>query len=87
MIKGVNKRIVEITSTQNDYFEKAVLYIRADKSTISDNRLELEARAFVGSILPPKKKEEKEKVPLAIKLVCSAAIVLSAVLLICLIVM
>ena len=27
MIKGVNRRIVEISGMKNDYFEKAVLYI------------------------------------------------------------
>ena len=31
MLKGVTKRIVEIKSPASDYFERAVLYLRADK--------------------------------------------------------
>lgn len=31
MLKGVTKRIVEIRSPASDYFERAVLYLRADK--------------------------------------------------------
>lgn len=83
MIKGVNRRIVEITSTRNDYFEKAVLYIRPDKNMISDGRLELEARAYIGSIISSRREKEKEKIHPAIKLVCISAFVLAAVMLIC----
>lgn len=52
MIKGVNRRIVEITGMDNDYFEKAVLYIRTDKSFSLPARIDLEARAAVGQMLP-----------------------------------
>ena len=31
MLKGVTKRIVEIKSPASGYFERAVLYLRADK--------------------------------------------------------
>lgn len=36
----------------NDYFEKAVLYIRTDKSFSLPARIDLEARAAVGQMLP-----------------------------------
>lgn len=52
MIKGVNRRIVEITGMDNDYFEKAVLYIRPDKSASLPARIDLEARAAVGQMIP-----------------------------------
>ncbi len=52
MIKGVNRRIVEITGMENDYFEKAVLYIRPDKSAAAEPRIELEARSAVGKLIP-----------------------------------
>lgn len=51
MIRGVNRRIVEITGMDNDYFEKAVLYIRTDKSASLPSRIDLEARAAVGQII------------------------------------
>lgn len=31
MIKGVNKRIIEINNPENDYFEKAILFINSSK--------------------------------------------------------
>lgn len=52
MIKGVNRKIIEISGMENDYFEKAVLYVRPDKSEISETRLGLEARAALGTIVP-----------------------------------
>lgn len=58
MIKGVNRRIVEISGMKNDYFEKAVLYIRPEKSTEPLGRLELEARSTVAMLSP---NEEKPK--------------------------
>lgn len=55
MIKGVNRRIVEISGMKNDYFEKAVLYIRPEKSTEPIGRLELEARSAVAELSPNEK--------------------------------
>lgn len=54
MIKGVNRRIVEISGMKNDYFEKAVLYIRPEKSSEPIGRLELEARSTVAELSPNK---------------------------------
>ena len=31
MLKGVNKSVVEINNTDNDYIEKAILFIKPDK--------------------------------------------------------
>ncbi len=81
MIKGINKRILEITNTNNDVFEKAVLYIRADKSGLSGSRLEQEARDYLDTILPLPKEKAGGKINPAVKLVCAAAFVLSAVIL------
>jgi len=52
MVKGVNRRIVEISGMNNDYFEKAVLYIRPEKSAEPISRLELEARSTAASLSP-----------------------------------
>ncbi|MGN0675991.1 MAG: hypothetical protein ACI4KG_09575 [Oscillospiraceae bacterium] len=73
MIKGVNKRVVEITSTDHEYFEKAVLYVRADKSGTPENIINEEAREYIGKIVPIKKKSE---VSLALKLSAAAVIVI-----------
>ncbi len=55
MIKGVNRRIVEITSTEHEFFEKAVLYVKADKSDIPTEKITDEAREYLGRIVPVKK--------------------------------
>lgn len=74
---------------KNDYFEKAVLYIRPEKSGISDTRLELEARCTAGKLSAEHKGIAcKEKLPfteLTIRLVAAAAIILSAALILFLI--
>ena len=38
MVKAVNKLILEINNTKNDYFEKAVFYIRPEMHTTADCR-------------------------------------------------
>ncbi len=55
MIKGVNRRIVEITSTEHEYFEKAVLYVRTDKSNLPTEKITEEAREYIGRIVPVKR--------------------------------
>lgn len=79
MIKGVNKRVVEITSTDNEYFEKAVLYVKADKLNLPSARLEEEAREYIGKIAPI---NTGEPIPLVLKLAVAAASVLALILLI-----
>lgn len=83
MIKGVNRRVVEITSTDNEYFEKAVLYVKADKRNVPAVRLEEEAREYMGKIAP---KKGSEPIPLALKLAAAAASAIALILLIYLIV-
>ena len=55
MIKGVNRRIVEITSTEHEFFEKAVLYVKADKSCLPAEKITEEAREYLGRIVPVRK--------------------------------
>jgi hypothetical protein len=52
MIKGVNRHVVEISGMESDYFEKAVLYIKSDKSSALPARIDLEARAELGRLMP-----------------------------------
>ncbi|MCH5194921.1 MAG: hypothetical protein J1F11_13255 [Oscillospiraceae bacterium] len=79
MIKGVNKRVVEIICTDNEYFEKAVLYVKTDKPEVSSARLEAEARAFMDSIAP---RRRPDTVPLWLKLSLAAALTVLAVLIV-----
>ena len=79
MIKGVNKRVVEITSTDHEYFEKAVLYVKADKCDASAERLGEEAREYLGRIVPVKRKRE---IPLVFKLAAASAVLVLILLII-----
>lgn len=83
MIKGVNKRVVEIICTDNEYFEKAVLYIKSDKPDVSAARLESEAREYVGNLAPQRR---SEPIPLALKLAVASALVLLLTLIVYLVV-
>lgn len=52
MIKGVNKQIVEINYTQNDYIEKAILIINPEKSKLSKELINQKADAYMKTLLP-----------------------------------
>ncbi|HHX57699.1 MAG TPA: hypothetical protein GX710_06750 [Clostridiales bacterium] len=58
MIKGVNKKIVEINNPKSLYFEKAILYIRPSMSDIPAKLLSQEAQNYLKSIFPPEKKNK-----------------------------
>lgn len=38
MVRGTNKRIIEINDTQNPYFERAVLYLKDTQEASSKRR-------------------------------------------------
>ncbi len=79
MIKGVNKRVVEITSTDHEYFEKAVLYVKADKSGLPAEKLGEEAQEYLGRIVPVGR---KKVFSLAAKLLILSAMLLAVLLII-----
>ena len=83
MIKGVNKRVVEIICTDNEFFEKAVLYVKSDKPDVSSSRLEAEARDFMEGIAP---RRPADVVPLWLKLAVAAALTVLLALLVYLII-
>ena len=44
MIKGVNKQVLEITETQNGFFEKAIFFVKPEYSGMSEGKLRESAR-------------------------------------------
>lgn len=83
MIKGVNRRIVEITSTEHEFFEKAVLYVKADKSNLPTERITEEAREYLGRIIPVR----RTRLPLVTKLLIALAAAVVITIAVCLILM
>lgn len=50
MVRGINKRIIEINDTQNPYFERAVLYLKDNQADSSKKALESQAQNFLGNL-------------------------------------
>lgn len=76
MIRGVNRRIVEITSTENDYFEKAVLYIRPEKTCYPKNQLDYEAKAYLNRLAPKRRRLFAGNTSLITKLIAFAGVIM-----------
>ena len=60
MVKAVNKLILEINNTENEYFEKAIFYIRPERA--NENKLNKSAEEYLktvskGAITTPKSKK------------------------------
>lgn len=50
MVKGINRRIVEIKNTNSEYFEKAILFIREDKQGLPFDFLTAQAGRFTADL-------------------------------------
>ena len=44
MIKGVNKQVLEISETQNGFFEKAIFFVKPEYSGMGEGRLKESAK-------------------------------------------
>ncbi len=47
MIKGINHQVIEVTDTDNRYYERALLVVRPEYASISREVLEKEARRLL----------------------------------------
>lgn len=52
MIKGINKQIIEIKCTNDEYFDKVLLFVRADRAGTPQGILQKGADNFCGRLLP-----------------------------------
>ncbi len=55
MIRGVNKNIIEVTNTENKYFDKAILFLNPDYSKVSQGKIESEAKKYIKTVAGGKK--------------------------------
>ncbi len=63
MIKGVNKQILEVTNTENPYFEKIIFFVKPEYKTADRKKLQKEAEALATiTQKPPKIKIPKRKI-------------------------
>lgn len=61
MLKGVNKTVVEINNTENDYIEKAILFISPQKQNIGEIMINHNAKKYLNSLSFGKIKTVKPK--------------------------
>ena len=50
MVKGVNKTIIEINNTGNNYFERAILFIDPEYCCLSEKRIKNEALKYLNGV-------------------------------------
>ena len=53
MLRGVNRKIIEINECDSAYFERAIFIIRSDASNVSNAVLKNEANALVKKMWQP----------------------------------
>jgi len=61
MLRGVNRRIIEINETGNQYFERAILYVRADCIDTDETKLFSSASDYLKSMVNLKVPEAKKR--------------------------
>lgn len=66
MIKGINKQIIELKCTNDEYFEKALLFVRADRADVPYDELLRSAESYTAEISPeaPPRKRPKARLML-----------------------
>jgi len=76
MVRGVSKRVVEITNTENEYFERVLLFVSTEKLESDEKQLKKEADRLVGSVtdIPAGKRHRGKKgfAQSAVKVGCGA---------------
>lgn len=81
MIKGVNKQILEVTNTENPYFEKIIFFVKPEYKNEDSKKLQREAEALATvAQKPPRAKRNKRQIIRAVTsslLFTSAGIALS----------
>lgn len=63
MLKGVNKQILEVTNTDNPYFERIIFFVKPEYKNEDRGKLKKEAEAFASVIQkPPKARVSKGRI-------------------------
>lgn len=62
MLRGINRQVLEITETNNMYYEKALLVIRPEYTGAQRHILEKEARIMLKRMYPPSAIKGRQKV-------------------------
>jgi hypothetical protein len=53
VIKGVNRHVIEVTETENEYYERALLVVKPEYASVERELLEKEARKVLKELGAP----------------------------------
>lgn len=63
MIKGVNKQVLEVTNTENPYFEKIIFFVKPEYVNADREKLKKEAHLLAKSAnKPPRARKTKREI-------------------------
>ncbi|MCD7871995.1 MAG: hypothetical protein LUG21_01560, partial [Clostridiales bacterium] len=62
MIKGVNKQVLEVTNTENPYFEKIIFFVKPEYVNCDREKLKSEAHRFAKNAAKPPKSRKSKRV-------------------------
>lgn len=63
MIKGVNRQVLEVTNTDNPYFEKIIFFVKPEYSKTDREKLKKEAEILSNTAQkPPKTRKTKKEI-------------------------
>lgn len=63
MIKGTNKQVLEVTNTENPYFEKIIFFVKPEYVNAGGEKLKKEAQIFAKKATkPPRARRTKREI-------------------------
>lgn len=86
MLKGINKQIIEIRCTDDEFFEKALLFVRSDKADLPHSVFAEHSEELFGGAgprSPEKKRTKRTLTPAIAMLLLSSLLLLTAVVYVC----
>ena len=78
MLKGVNKRIVEVNDPNSSYFERAVFYLRPEVTIVPDLVSHREAERLYSAVTPQNSSTRKRSAKKIIIVITAAAAAVAA---------
>ena len=62
MIRGVNKQVLEVTNTENPYFEKIIFFVKPEYVNVGREKLNNEAKLYAKKAKrPPRARRTKKE--------------------------
>lgn len=74
MIKGVSRQIIEVTQTQNNYFERAWLVIKPEYLNVSADTIEQAAENYLKDLRPPHSLRSSKRLIFKVAEICISAV-------------